>query len=55
VAGPDIPKPVHATVPRAVGWRDAVFRHPRFWWIAPLERSAWDRSLRYRDCGRCRG
>ena len=34
---PDIPKPVHATGFRAQ-WAgvSAVFRHPRFWWIAPL-------------------
>jgi len=34
---PDIPKPAHATGFRAQ-WAGvtAVFRHPRFWWIAPL-------------------
>jgi len=34
---PDIPKPVHAAGFRAQ-WAgvSAVFRHPRFWWIAPL-------------------
>jgi len=34
---PDIPKPAHATGFRAQ-WAgvSAVFRHPRFWWIAPL-------------------
>ena len=34
---PDIPKPVHATGFRTqwAGVR-TVFRHPRFWWIAPL-------------------
>jgi MFS family permease len=34
---PDIPKPAHATGFRAQ-WAGvtAVFRHPRFWWLAPL-------------------
>ena len=34
---PDIPKPVHAAGFRAQ-WAGVltVFRHPRFWWIAPL-------------------
>jgi predicted MFS family arabinose efflux permease len=34
---PDIPRPVHAAGFRAQ-WAgvSAVFRHPRFWWIAPL-------------------
>ena len=34
---PDIPKPAHAAGFRAQ-WAgvSAVFRHPRFWWIAPV-------------------